>query len=140
MPIFDEQSNVCGIYGRRVNDAEPKHLYLPGPHRGVWNGGSAKTNQTLLVAEAIFDGLALWQAGFRNVIAIYGTNGWTPDHEALFKTNPIREVFLCLDNDEVGRTGTERLKNEILPPLVKAVHVAQWPESVQGRRRFFPQP
>jgi DNA primase catalytic core len=142
VPIFDDRGNVCGIYGRRVTNAEPKHLYLPGPHRGVWNGGSAKTNQTLLVAEAIFDGLALWQAGFRNVIAIYGTNGWTPDHEALFKTNPIREVFLCLDNDDGGRTATEKLKTELLaeghqPPLVKAVHVVQWPEGVKDAADFF---
>ena len=137
VPVFDEQSYVCGIYGRRITDGEPPHLYLPGPHRGVWNGGSAKTNQTLLITEAILDGLALWQAGFRNVIAIYGTNGWTPDHEALFKVNPIREAFLCLDNDEAGRTGTERLKTEILPPLVKAVHVIQWPEGVKDAAEFF---
>jgi DNA primase len=140
VPIFDDRGNVCGIYGRRVTDDEPKHLYLPGPHRGVWNGGSAKTNQTLLIAESILDGLALWQAGFRNVIAIYGTNGWTPDHEALFKANPIREVFLCLDNDEPGRTGTERLKllaEGHQPPLVKAVHVIQWPEGVKDAAEFF---
>ena len=137
VPVFDDRGNVCGIYGRRVTDGEPPHLYLPGPHRGVWNGGSAKTNQVLLITEAILDGLALWQAGFRNVIAIYGTNGWTPDHEALFKTNPIREVFLCLDNDDGGRTATEKLKTEILPPLVKAVHVAQWPESVKDAADFF---
>lgn len=137
VPLFDTAGNITGIYGRRVTDAEPQHLYLPGPHRGVWNGGSAKTNQTLLVTEAILDGLALWQAGFRNVIALYGTNGWTPDHEALFKSNPIREVFLCLDNDDAGRTGTERLKTEILPPLVKAVHVVQWPEGVKDAADFF---
>lgn len=137
VPLFDTAGNVTGIYGRRVTDAEPQHLYLPGPHRGVWNSGSAKTNQTLLITEAILDGLALWQAGFRNVIAIYGTNGWTPDHEALFKANPIREVFLCLDNDDTGRTATERLKTEILPPLVKAVHVVQWPESVKDAAEFF---
>jgi DNA primase len=136
VPVFDEQSNVCGIYGRRITDGEPLHLYQPGPHRGVWNGGSAKTNQVLLIAEAILDGLALWQAGFRNVIALYGTNGWTADHEALFKANPIREVFLCLDNDEPGRTATERLK-EILAPLVKAVHVIQWPEGVKDAADFF---
>jgi hypothetical protein len=29
----------------------------------------------------ILDGLALWNAGFKNVIALYGTNGWTGDHE-----------------------------------------------------------
>jgi DNA primase catalytic core len=140
VPIFDDRGNVCGIYGRRITNDEPKHLYLPGPHRGVWNGGSAKTNQTLLVAEAIFDGLALWQAGFRNVIAIYGAQGWTPDHEALFKSNPIREVLLCLDNDDAGRAGTERLKSELQghqPPLVKAVHVIQWPEGVKDAAEFF---
>lgn len=137
VPIFDTAGNVTGLYGRRVTAAEPQHLYLPGPHRGVWNGGSAKTSQTLLITEAILDGLALWQAGFRNVIAIYGAQGWTPDHEALFKSNPIREVFLCLDNDDTGRTATERLKTEILPPLVKAVHVVQWPESVKDAAEFF---
>ena len=137
VPIFDTAGNVTGLYGRRVTDAEPPHLYLPGPHRGVWNGGSAKTSQTLLITEAILDGLALWQAGFRNVIAIYGAQGWTPDHEALFKSNPIREVFLCLDNDEAGRAGTKRLKEEILPPLVKAVQVVQWPESVKDAAEFF---
>ena len=137
VPIVDTQGNVCGIYGRRGTDAEPPHLYLPGPHRGVWNGGSAKTNQILLITEAILDGLALWQAGFRNVIALYGTNGWTPDHEALFKSNPIREVFLCLDNDDGGRTSTEKLKTTILPPLVKAVHVIQWPEGVKDAAEFF---
>jgi DNA primase catalytic core len=136
VPLVDGQGNICGIYGRRVTADEPQHLYLPGPHRGVWNGGSAKTNQTLLITEAILDGLALWQAGFRNVIAIYGAQGWTPDHEALFKSNPIREVFLCLDNDDAGCAGTERLR-EILPPLVKAVHVIQWPEGVKDACDFF---
>jgi DNA primase catalytic core len=150
-PIFDGSVHssapvVCGIYGRRVEPANPqsalanpesKHLYLPGPHRGVWNGACARTNQSLFITEAIFDGLALWQAGFRNVIALYGAQGWTPDHEALFKANPIRAVFLCLDNDEAGRAGTERLKHEILPALVKAVHVIQWPEGVKDACDFF---
>ena len=72
VPIFDAAGNVAGIYGRRVTDAEPQHLYLPGPHRGVWNGTAAKINQTLFITEAILDGMSLWQAGFKNVIALYG--------------------------------------------------------------------
>jgi hypothetical protein len=32
---------VVGAYGRKVNQhlrpGTPKHLYLPGPHRGVFN-------------------------------------------------------------------------------------------------------
>jgi len=139
VPIFDcsAAGSVCRLYGRRMANGQPQHLYLPGAHRGVWNGACAKTSPTLLVTEAILDGLALWQAAFHNVIALYGAQGWTADHEALFKANPIREVFLCLDSDEAGRAGTERLKTEILPSLVKAVHVVQWPQGVKDAAEFF---
>lgn len=137
VPLFDAAGNVTGIYGRRVTNDEPHHLYLPGPRRGVWNGTAAKTNQTLFIAEAILDGMALWQAGFKNVVAMYGTNGWTPDYEQLLKDNGTTELFLCLDNDEAGRTATERLKKEVLPPLVKAVHVVAWPEGVKDAADFF---
>ena len=41
MPVFDERSHVVEVYGRKRRDdlrpGTPKHLYLPGPHRGVWN-------------------------------------------------------------------------------------------------------
>jgi hypothetical protein len=136
VPIFDTPGNVAGIYGRRITDGEPHHLYLPGPHRGVWNGTAAKTSQTLLIAEAILDGMALWQAGFKNTIAIYGTNGWTNDHSQLLKENGVTEIFLCLDNDDAGRTATERL---VLAHghQFKAVHVVQWPEGVKDAADFF---
>ena len=136
IPLFDTAGNVSGLYGRRVTDGEPRHLYLPGPRRGVWNGATAKTHQTLFIAEAILDGMALWQAGFKNVIAIYGTNGWTADHEQLLKDNGATEVFLCLDNDEAGRTATAQLK-EKLTALVKHVHIVQWPEGVKDAADFF---
>ena len=137
VPIFDAAGNVAGIYGRRITNAEPHHLYLPGEHKGVWNGASAKTNQTLFVTEAIFDGLSLWQAGFKNVIALYGVRGWTGDHEQLLRENQTREVFLCLDNDASGSQATEQLKEKVLPELVKAVHVVPWPEGVKDANDFF---
>ncbi|HEX5418752.1 MAG TPA: CHC2 zinc finger domain-containing protein, partial [Gammaproteobacteria bacterium] len=46
VPLFGEPDDpparpVVGAYGRKVNDnlraGTPKHLYLPGPHRGVFN-------------------------------------------------------------------------------------------------------
>ena len=42
IPIFDEEGNVVGMYGRKITPAKlrkgtPLHLYLPGPHRGVFN-------------------------------------------------------------------------------------------------------
>src|SRR5262249_54139657 len=41
VPIFDESGRVLEIYGRKITPnlrkGTPLHLYLPGPHRGVWN-------------------------------------------------------------------------------------------------------
>ncbi len=139
VPIFDEAGTVVGIYGRNIQPCEPdqRHRYLPGPHRGVFNGIAAKTSQTLFITESIFDAMALWQAGFKNVIALYGTGGWTADHEKLLREHGTTEVYLCLNNDEPGRTATEQLKGKILPALVKQIHVVQWPEGVKDAADFF---
>jgi DNA primase len=137
VPIFDAAGKVAGIYGRRVTDAEPSHLYLPGPHRGVFNGAAARTSQTLFITEAIFDALSLWQAGFKNAVALYGAHGWTDDHAQLLKANGTTEIYLCLDNDKAGEEATARLQNEILPSLVKQIHVVKWPEGVKDANEFF---
>ena len=137
VPIFDAAGHVAGIYGRRVTDDEPRHLYLPGPHRGGFNGAAAKTSQTLFVTEAIFDALSLWQAGFKNAVALYGAHGWTGDHEKLLRDNGTTEIYLALDNDATGEEATARLKGEVLPPLVKQIHVVKWPEGVKDANDFF---
>jgi DNA primase len=40
-PVLVGQGRVQEVYGRKLNDhlrpGTPSHLYLPGPHRGVWN-------------------------------------------------------------------------------------------------------
>src|SRR5208337_907081 len=101
VPIFECEPHgptgkVVGIYGRNAHPCEPdqRHRYLPGPHRGVFNGIAAKTSQTLFLTESIFDAMALWQAGFKNVIALYGMGGWTADHEKLLREHGTTEVYL----------------------------------------------
>lgn len=41
VPVFDEAGHVSEIYGCKIRDdlrkGMPMHLYLPGPHSGVWN-------------------------------------------------------------------------------------------------------
>lgn len=41
VPVIDAEGGVGEVYGRKIRDdlraATPKHLYLPGPHRGVFN-------------------------------------------------------------------------------------------------------
>ena len=41
IPIIAPSGEVTEIYGRKITEGlrpgTPNHLYLPGPHRGVWN-------------------------------------------------------------------------------------------------------
>jgi DNA primase len=136
VPIHDATGNVVGLYGRRLTDDQPKHLYLRGESRGVCNGVTAKTTQSLIVTEAIFDAMSLWAAGFRNVIPMGGKDGWTADHDRLIQENGVTEIILALDNDEPSRKATEALQTK-LASQVKAVHRVTWPEGVKDANAFF---
>jgi DNA primase len=41
LPVFTENGEVGEMYGRKITQGlrkgTPLHLYLPGPHRGIWN-------------------------------------------------------------------------------------------------------
>ncbi|WP_421047008.1 toprim domain-containing protein [Paraburkholderia sp. A1RI-2L] len=43
-------------------------------------------------------------AGYRNVIAAYGVNGFTQDHWAALKRHGTRAVWIAYDRDDAGAT------------------------------------
>ena len=104
VPIFDDQERPVGLYGRDITgNSDAAHIYLAGGHRAVWNAAAAAAYpDELIVTEAIFDALALWQAGKRNVIAAYGAGGWTPHHDALIEGANVRKLVLAFDADDTG--------------------------------------
>jgi DNA primase catalytic core len=121
VPILDEGGNVTELYGRKLRDdlrpGTPKHLYLPGPHRGVWNlDGITGAGDEIILTESLIDAMAFWCAGFRNVTACYGTGGFTEDHLAAFRGAGIKRVLLAFDQDPAGERGvgevSERLRKE----------------------------
>jgi len=107
-PVFDEAGTITEVYGRKISDANahkgsPSHLYLPGPHRGIWNPhGLHQGEGEVILCEAIIDALTFWCAGFRNVTAAYGTAGFTADHLSAFKEAGIETVRIAFDRDEAG--------------------------------------
>lgn len=136
VPIHDAAGNVVSLYGRRLDNDEPRHLYLQGARRGVFNGAAAKAHQHLIVTEAILDAMSLWAAGVRNVISLYGKDGWTADHETLLRENGVTEIVLALDSDERGQEATNALETRLCG-LVKTVHRIQWPDGVKDANDFF---
>lgn len=71
IPVFDEHGRVTEMYGRKINEnlreGTPRHLYLPGPHRGVWNEPALAESKEIILCESLIDALTFWCAGFRNV-------------------------------------------------------------------------
>jgi 5S rRNA maturation endonuclease (ribonuclease M5) len=68
-----------------------------------------KVYDSVIVCEAIFDALALYSVGIKNVIATYGTNGWTDEHDALLSAGKARRLVFAFDNDKAGADGVKRI-------------------------------
>jgi DNA primase catalytic core len=112
-PVFDENKDCVGLYGRRIIPGETDHLYLPGPRKGVFNYQAAKRSKSIILTESIIDALTLYNAGFKDVIPCYGVNGLTEDHLDLFKRYQTKEVYLCFDRDDAGKQGAERIAGQL---------------------------
>jgi DNA primase catalytic core len=123
VPLFGEPADtsvrpVVGAYGRKVNDnlraGTPKHLYLPGPHRGVFNREGIEGQQEIILCEALIDALTFWSAGYRNVTSCYGVNGATDELLAAFKACGAQRVLIAFDRDEAGDRAAEVLAKRLM--------------------------
>ncbi|TSJ83238.1 CHC2 zinc finger domain-containing protein [Chitinimonas sp. BJB300] len=118
IPVQDSAGQVVEIYGRKLRDdlrkGTAKHLYLPGPHAGVWNeAGLAASGGEVVLCEALIDAMTFWCAGYRNVTASYGTQGFTADHLAAFQRHGVQRVLIAYDRDEAGERAAAQLAVEL---------------------------
>ena len=121
IPVIDsgagETAAITEVYGRKINDhlrkGTPKHLYLPGPHRGVWNAEALSAAQEIILCESLIDALTFWCAGFRHVTASFGVEGFTADHLAAFKAHGTERVLIAYDRDKAGDAAAEKLARQL---------------------------
>ena len=134
-PVVNADGRVVHLYGRRLHvqsslqTSAPKHLYLPGPHAGVWNAAGLRGQTEWLLCEALIDALSLWCHGFHHVTASFGVNGFTPDHWALFKELRPARIILCYDNDDAGNAAANELAQQLVPHGVKVWRLELPPHS-----------
>ena len=118
IPVISESGEIAEVYGRKIHDnlreGTPKHLYLPGPHRGVWNESAVIAAKEIILCESLIDALTFWCAGYRNVTASYGVEGFTADHLALFKKCGTQRVLIAYDRDEAGDRAAEKLSRQLI--------------------------
>ena len=105
VPLLDEAGHVVSFYGRRAQKGDLKHLYPPGPHRGLFNR-ECLNQPEIILCEAVFDALTFWVNGFKNVTCLFGTEGFTDElWEALKK---VQRVRIAYDADDAGERAAQR--------------------------------
>ncbi|MFM0236420.1 CHC2 zinc finger domain-containing protein [Paraburkholderia sediminicola] len=114
----DEAGQVAGLYGRKIGDSlragTAYHLYLAGPRRGVFNAEGLRGQKEVILCEAVIDALTFWCAGYRNVTASWGAEGFTADHLALFRACGIERVIIAYDRDEAGDAAAVKLAGRLM--------------------------
>jgi DNA primase catalytic core len=118
IPIIAPTGEITEVYGRKITEGlrpgTPNHLYLPGPHRGVWNEAALAESQEIILCEALIDAMTFWCAGFHNVTAAYGIEGFTADHLAAFQRHETKRVLIAYDRDEPGERAAEKLSKQLM--------------------------
>lgn len=117
IPVLDENGRVGEVYGRKITPnlrkGTPQHLYLPGPHAGVFNGAAFAASDEIILCESLIDALTFWCAGFKNVTSSYGTAGFTEELGQAFKRHGTRRVLIAYDRDAAGDQAAEKLAKEL---------------------------
>ena len=94
IPVIDEHGNVTEVYGRKITKklrpGTPYHLYLPGPHQGVFNQQALKENKEIILCESLIDAITFWCAGYKNVTSSYGIEGFTDETLRCLQKNTIQ--------------------------------------------------
>ncbi len=127
VPVLDENGHVAEVYGRKIRDdlraGTPAHLYLPGPHRGVWNLAALAACDEIIVCESLIDALTFWCAGFRHVTASYGAGGFTAGHQQALGEHGIRRVLIAYDRDDAGDKASAELSASLMADGIECFRI-----------------
>ncbi|MFO0041703.1 MAG: toprim domain-containing protein [Pseudomonadota bacterium] len=118
VPVMGTAGEVAEVYGRKIGTnlrpGTALHLYLPGPHRDVFNTAGLVGQSEVILCEALLDALTFWCAGFRNVASAFGVSGFTDALLAALVAQGVRRVLIAYDRDEAGDTAAAKLAPRLI--------------------------
>jgi DNA primase len=127
LPTRDESGLVVGLYGRIVHDPRgsgtPKHLYLPGPRRGVFHAQALLSHREVILCEAPLDAMTFWAAGYENVLSSWGANGFSSEHLSALLRYGTKRVLLAHDRDDAGDQGAAKVAEQLLAAGIECFRV-----------------
>jgi len=127
-PLKNKENEIVSLYFRSTaNDKDQRHFYLKN-RQGLYPGYPKTDTKTLILTESIIDAASLITdyelgitSGVCSVLALYGTNGLTEEHQQAIQLLPeLEEIIFFLNGDAAGRVSTEKyagLLKELYPNL-----------------------
>jgi DNA primase len=126
--LRNKANQVTGLYFRStINETDQKHFYLKD-RQGLYPHYPKADTKKLILTEAIIDAATLLQQGDiisqYSVLACYGTNGLTPEHEqAIKELEQLEEVIFFFDGDEAGSKAVHKY-TELIQQLKPGVKIS----------------
>lgn len=136
-PLKSADNKISSLYGRSIysgshpetltrsgSSPSARHFYLPN-RTGLYPGYPKPATTKLILTESIIDAASLLQQSSITeayaVLALYGTNGLTEEHQqAILNVKDLQEIILMLNADDAGRAATGnhyRTLKQLLPGI-----------------------
>jgi len=121
-PLKNKQNEIVSLYFRStLDDKNQRHFYLKD-RQGLYPSYPTAEAKKLILTESIIDAATLRQAQGSalsqeyEVLALYGTNGLTDEHQqAIKELNQLEEIIFFLNGDPAGIKSIEKYA-----PMLKA--------------------
>ena len=133
-PLMDKEDTIVSFYGRSIYTNNDARHYYSKDRRGLYPRWPVSSATTLILTESVIDAATLYQlddvrSHLTAVLACYGTNGFTPDHEqAIRELKYLEEVIIFFDGDEAGREGSKRIAEKLSTIFKGKLSIVTTPE------------
>lgn len=112
-PLKNSENKTVSLYGRSITgNKDNRHFYLPD-REGLYPGYPTPSTTKLILTESIIDAASLLQqqavTDQYTILALYGTNGFTQEHQqAIINLPELQEVIFMLNADEAGEKAAKQ--------------------------------
>jgi DNA primase catalytic core len=118
--LRNKTNEIVSLYFRStLQDKEQRHFYLKD-RQGLYPHYPPTSTKKLILTESIIDCVTLLQqpeiASKYNLLALYGTNGFTDEHQQSIRAlQELEEIIFFLNGDEAGNKAVSKYA-----PMLKA--------------------
>lgn len=117
IPLFKLSGEFTGFSIRKIGGSTkhdswfvPGHKKIDLLYNLINSYEHAVAKNSIIVTEGVYDTIALCKYGFKNSVALLGTNLSTLQFFQL--SSIVENIALCLDNDEAGKKAIDKIVKE----------------------------